>query len=232
MTGHACQGGRWHTTNDFYWSAATERRIHQKSKMLDENSTIFRWKGTGLFFEEIFESLSGVGRTAGYGLRKSGGDLRGLLIRRGSGVFFDGGAELVELAVVFAVLGSDAFENGLRTLKLRAGIEEAALFAAMKFGIALGTSAAGIEAGREDGTTIGATSAGDRADHARRARAEMIVLSARTALGRLAFGAGLLFFVAIAVAAMAVLTIHRYLRALALRQCERKEFALRQTCTS
>jgi len=176
--------------------------------------------------------LSGVGRTARNGLRKSGSDLCGLLIRRGSGVFFDGGAELVKLAIVFAVFGSDAFGNGLRTLKLRAGIEEAALLAAMKFGIALGASAAGIEAGREDSTTIGATSAGDGADHARRARAEMIVLSAGTALGRLAFGAGLLFFVAIAVAAMAVLTIHRYLRALALRQCERKEFALRQTCTS
>jgi hypothetical protein len=188
--------------------------------MLDENSTIFRWKGTGLLLEEIFESLSGVGRTAGYGLRKRGGDLRRLLIGGRRSVLFDGGAELVELAVVFAVFGSDAFGDGLRTLKLRAGIEEATLFAAMKFGIALGASAAGIEARREDGTTIGATSAGHGADHARRARAEMIVLSAGTALGRLTFGAGLLFFVAIAVAAMAVLTIHRYLRALALRQCE------------
>jgi hypothetical protein len=51
-------------------------------------------------------------------------------------------------------------------------------------------------------------------------------------LWRLAFGTGLLFFVAVAIAAMAVLTIHRYLRALASRQYERKEFALRQTCTS
>ena len=60
----------------------------------------------------------------------------------------------------------------------------------------------------------------------------MIVLSAGTALRWLAFGAGLLFFVAIAIAAMAVLTIHRYLRALASRPCEQKQFALRQTCTS
>jgi hypothetical protein len=35
-------------------------------------------------------------------------------------------------------------------------------------------------------------------------------------LRRLTFGAGLLFFVAIAVAAMAVLTIHKYLRTLTL----------------
>jgi len=43
----------------------------------------------------------------------------------------------------------------------------------------------------------------------------MIVLAAGTALGRLAFGAGLLFLFAIAVAAMAVLTIHKILRKLA-----------------
>jgi hypothetical protein len=43
----------------------------------------------------------------------------------------------------------------------------------------------------------------------------MIVLAAGTALGRLAFGAGLLFFFAIAIAAMAVLTIHKILRKLA-----------------
>jgi hypothetical protein len=35
-------------------------------------------------------------------------------------------------------------------------------------------------------------------------------------LGRFTFGAGLLFFVAIAIAAMAVLTIHKFLRTLAL----------------
>jgi hypothetical protein len=53
----------------------------------------------------------------------------------------------------------------------------------------------------------------------------MIVLSARAALGWLAFRAGLLFFVAIAIAAMAVLTIHKFLRTLARTpawlRCER-----------
>jgi hypothetical protein len=183
------RAGRRHTINDFYWSAATERRIHQKSKMMDENATIFRWNGTGLFLEEIFEGLTGVRRTAGNGLRKSGGDLRGLLIGGGRSVLFDGGAEFVKLAIIFAVFGGDAFRDGLRAFKLRAGIEEAALFAAMKLSVALGTSAAGIETGREDCSAIGATSASDGADHAGRARAEMIVLSAGTALGRLTFGA-------------------------------------------
>src|ERR1700756_285082 len=185
-----------------------------------------------LLLEQVFEGLARIGRTARNRLWKSGGDLRRLLIRRGSGVLLDGGAEFVELAIVLAVFGSDAFGNRLRTFKLRTGIEEAALFAAMQFGVALGAGAAGVEAGGEDSSTIGAARAGYRADHARSARAEMIVLSARTALRRLAFGAGLLFFVAIAIAARGVLPIHRSLRALALRQCEPKASALRQTCTS
>ena len=176
--------------------------------------------------------MAGVKRSAGSWLRKSGGNLRGLLVRSGSGVFLDGGAEFVEFTVVLAVFGSDAFGNRLCPFKLRTGIEETALFAAVQFRVALGAGATGVEARGEDSSTIGAPRTGYRADHARRARAEMIVLSARTALRRLAFGAGLLFLVAIAIAAMAVLTIHRYLRALALRQCEPVESALRQTCTS
>jgi hypothetical protein len=101
----------------------------------------------------------------------------------------------------------------------------------VEFGVALWAGAGGVEAGDEDRTAIGATRAGDSADHARSARAEMIVLTAGTALRGLAFGAGLLFFFGIAVAAMAVLTIHRYLRAVAWQQSEGKDFALGQTCT-
>ena len=56
----------------------------------------------------------------------------------GSGVFFDGGAEFVKLAIVLAVLGSDAFGDGLRALKLCAGIEEAALLAAVQLELHLG----------------------------------------------------------------------------------------------
>jgi hypothetical protein len=170
----------------------------------------------GLLLEEILEGLASVWRTAGNGFRKRCGDLRGLLIRSGRGVLFDGGTEFVELAIILAVLGSDALRDGLRTFKLRAGIEEAALLAAMKFRVALGTGARGIEAGSENGSAIGAAGAGDSADHAGSAGTEMIVLAAGTTLRRFTFGAGLLFFVAIAVAAMAVLTVHKYLRTLTL----------------
>ena len=141
--------------------------------------------------------------------------MRRLLVGRGGGIFFDGGTEFVELAIVLAVFGRDAFRDRLGAFKLRAGIEEAALFAAVKFGIALGTRALGVEAGREDRAAICATSASDGADHARSAGTEMIVLSAGTALWGLTFGARLLFFIGIAIAAMTVLTIHKILRTLA-----------------
>ena len=143
----------------------------------------------GLLLEEILEGLASVGRPAGNGFRKRCGDLRGLLIRSRRGVLFDGGAEFVKLAIVFAVLGGDALRDGLRTFKLRAGIEKTALFAAMKFGVALGAGARGIEAGSENRSAIGTAGTGDGADHAGSAGPEMIVLAAGTALRRLTFGA-------------------------------------------
>ena len=136
-------------------------------------------------------------------------------VGRGCGIFLDRGAELVELAVVAGVLGSDAFGDGLRALELRGRIEEAALFATVELEAALGTFAVGIEAGVQNGATVGAASAGDGADHARGARAELIGV-ARSARWRptivmLTAAMALVFlFVAlgIAVSAMAVFAIH------------------------
>ncbi len=68
-------------------------------------------------------------------------------VGRGRGVFFDGGAELVEFAFVASVLGSDAFGDVLRALELRGGVEEPALLATVKLKAALGAFAVGIEAG-------------------------------------------------------------------------------------
>ena len=68
-------------------------------------------------------------------------------VGRGGGVLFHGGAELIEFAVVAGVLGSDAFGDGLRALELSSGIEETALFTAVKLETALGAFAVGIEAG-------------------------------------------------------------------------------------
>ena len=103
--------------------------------------------------------------------RGFGRSLRGLRISGRRGVLFDGHAEFIESAGVPCVLGRYAFGNRLRALELRSRVEEPALFAAMKLEIAFGTLAIGIEAGRKDGSAIGTASAGDSADHARRARA-------------------------------------------------------------
>src|SRR5260370_4272090 len=148
----------------------------------------------GLLLEEILEGLASVWWTAGNGFRKRCGDLRGLLIGSRRGVLFDGGAEFVKLAIVFAVLGSDALRDGLRTFKLRSGIEKAALLAAMKFRVALGTGARGIEAGSENGSAIGAAGAGDSAYHAGCSGAEVIYFTAGHTLRRLKFDASLTFF--------------------------------------
>ena len=142
-----------------------------------------------LLLEEVFEGLARVRWTTRGRLRERGGDLRGLLIGGGCSVLFDGRPKLVELTIVLAIFWSNAFGDGLGTFKLRAGIEKAALFAAMQFGVALGAGAAGVEAGREDRAAIRAAGAGYSADHAGSAGAKMIVLSPRAALRWLAFRA-------------------------------------------
>lgn len=174
-----------------------------------------------LLFEEVLEGLAGV-----HGTRGSGGfdgDLRGLHIGGGSGVFFHGGAKFVELASVLGVFGSDAGRDGLGTFKLDAAVEKTALLAAMQLKIALGTFTVGIEAGNEDRSTIGAAGAGDGADHARGARAEMIGGTARTALRGLAIGLIFLLLAVlpfgVAIAAVTVLAIHKCLRPSVLTDC-------------
>jgi len=165
-----------------------------------------------LLFEEVFEGLAGVERARRSGLGSSG--LCGLRVARRGGVFFNRHAKFVESASVLRVFRRDTFWDGLRAFKLRAGVEEAALLAAVKLEIALGTLAVGIESGGENGAAVGAARAGDRPDHARSARAEVIVLAARSALRGLSFLAMFLFVLlfVIAVAAMTILTVHVRLR--------------------
>src|SRR5215475_15812391 len=111
-----------------------------------------------LFLEEIFEGLAGVERTGRRDFR-SDGSLGGLLVGSGSRVLLDGHAKFVKLAGVLAVFGGDALGNGLHALELCSGIEITALFAAVQFGVALGTGPVGIEAGCEDGATVRTASA-------------------------------------------------------------------------
>jgi len=152
--------------------------------------------------------------------------LGGLRVGRGSGIFFDGHAEFVELAIVAGILGSDALGDGLGALELGAGIKEAALLAAVKFELALRAFAVGVESGGEDGAAVGTSAAGDGADHARGAWAELI--GAGTALRRFALVLlSLLAFFRVAVAAMTVLSIHKRLRPDALPDCKQNCLKLR-----
>jgi hypothetical protein len=138
--------------------------------------------------------------------------LRGLGIRRWRGVFFDGHAKFVKLAIIFRIFGSDALRDGLGALELGAGIEEAALLAAVQLKLALGALAVRVETSGKDSAAIGTTTARDGADHTRGSRAELI--GARATLRRLPIVALFSFFAffRVAVPAMTVLSIHKRLR--------------------
>jgi hypothetical protein len=190
------------------WQSGGGHKIAEAERKNTRDKTIAE-----LLLEEIFEGLARIGWARRNGCFRLGG-LRGLRISCRRGVFFDGHAKFVKCAGVLGVLGRDALGDGLRTLELRAGIEEAALLATVKLEIALGALAAGIETGGENGAAVGAACSGDGANHAGSARAEMIV-GARAAGGRLFFMMRALFFVllfGIAIAAMAILTVHVRLR--------------------
>ena len=164
---------------------------------------------TILFLEEVLKGLARI-VVARRGWR--GGRSSLLCIGCGRGVFFDRSAKFVERAVVLGVLRRDAVWNRLRALKLSAAVEEPALLATVQFKSALGTLTVRIKATREDSAAIGATRARDGANHARRARAELI--GTRTALRRLAVmrAVFLILFFRVAIAAVIILSIHKNLR--------------------
>ena len=102
----------------------------------------------------------------------------------------------------------------MRAFELDTGIEEAALFAGVKFKLAFWACAIGVEAGGQDGAAICAAAASDGAHHSRRAWTELVRAS-RAAGGRFAIMMNFRFFVVffrVAITAVAVLSIHERLR--------------------
>ena len=168
----------------------------------------------GLLLEEVFEGLARVVGTR----RRHGCRSGGLSVGGRRGVFFNRHAKFVEGAIGARVLGGDALGNGLGAFELRAGVEEAALLAAMQLKLALRAFAVGVEARGEDRAAVGAAGARNGANHARRARTELIGAT-RTTGWRLLFmrALALLTFFGIAVTAMTILAIHKYLHAPALK---------------
>jgi hypothetical protein len=157
-----------------------------------------------LFLEEILESpasVIGARYASGNGGRIGVGNWRGILL--------ESHAKLEKLAGVAGVLSRNGHLDGLGTLKLRAAIEMEALLAGVELEFATGALAESFIAGPEDSAAIGAAGANDVGDHARRVRAEHIVLlGARLGRARLAF-----FFlfaaIFILIAPCFVLPLHR-----------------------
>ena len=116
--------------------------------------------------------MAGVGG-ARWGWRRTCGGGR-LGVRSRGGSFFNGHAEFIEGAIVLGVLGGDALGNGLRAFELDAGVEEAALFAGVKFELAFGAFAIGVEARGQDRAAICAAATSDGADHSGGAWAELV----------------------------------------------------------
>jgi hypothetical protein len=158
-----------------------------------------------LFLEEVLKRLPGVQR-ARWGYWR-GGNVVGLRVGGRSGVFFHRGSEGIKRAIVFYIFGSDALRDGLRALEAHAGIEEAALFAAVQFKLALGASPFGVEAGRQHCAAIRAARARYRADHTRGAGTELIG-AARTTGRRFSRLFFFFFVLRVTIAAVIVLAIH------------------------
>jgi hypothetical protein len=164
-----------------------------------------------LLLEKIFESLACIVVTRWRSRRGTGS--RWLCVGSRRRVLLHSRAKFVELAIVLRVLRRDALRDRLRAFKLRAGIEIAALFAAVQFQLALGACSVGIESRRQHRPAIRAPRACHGSDHARRAWPELIG-SARPArrwfaVVRFIF---LFAFFRVAVPAVTVLSIHKRLR--------------------
>ena len=161
-----------------------------------------------LLLEEVLEGLASVVVARGR-WRRGGSTL--LRVGGGGSVLLYRGAKFVERAFVLGVFRRNALGDALRALKLGAAVEEAALLATVQLEGALGTLAVRVKATTEHGAAIGAARAGDGADHARGARAELI--GARTALRRLAVMRAvlLLLLFRVAIAAVIILSIHKCL---------------------
>jgi hypothetical protein len=161
--------------------------------------------GLDLFLEKILKCLAGIAGTrnvpGGNRWSRNGG--------RGRRIFFDRGAEFVEPAIVPLVLARNAFGNRLHAFKSRARIEIRALLAGMQFVSALRTLPFRIETGLQHGAAIRASRTRDGADHARRARSDLI-------LSRVAFWRPFLFFLGLVgrahVAPLPILPLQMNLR--------------------
>src|SRR5580700_2050499 len=163
-----------------------------------------------LLLEEILEGLARV-----VGTPRSGSNRGSYSVVHQGRIFFDGHAEFEKRAIVFRVFFGDALGDRLRAFKLLAGIEVNALFAAVQLGVATRTLTIRIEARHQHRAATGTARPHHGSHHAGGSRAHHFLLGAGLALGtRVAVGAVssvpfLVFGVAVAVAPLLILPVHR-----------------------
>jgi hypothetical protein len=159
-----------------------------------------------LFLEEVVECLAGAVRAIGRGISRGRSGRTRCGCRRG--VLLYRRAECVKRAFVSRIFFGDALGDWLCALELRARVEVHALFAAVQLESATRAGAVPVEARLEHHTAIRAARARDGANHARRARPDLLLV--RPVFRRAFFL--LLGGVRIHVTPLAILPLQRYLR--------------------
>jgi hypothetical protein len=149
-----------------------------------------------LFLEKILECLAGIGWTR----RALGGSRCPCDGSRWRSVLFDRRTKFVERAMVPLVLARNALRHRLHAFKSRARVKIGALLAGVQLESALRALTLRVETRLQDGAAIRASRSRDRADHARRARSDLV-------LSRVAFGWPFLFFLGLVRTHVAVLFI-------------------------
>jgi len=127
---------------------------------------------TILFLEEVLKGLARI-VVARRGWR--GGRSSLLCIGCGRGVFFDRSAKFVERALVYLVFAGNPFGNGLHAFEARGGVKVSALLAAMQLETAPRALPFRVETLLQHGAAIRTARSGNRANHARRSRPDLLL---------------------------------------------------------
>ena len=171
-----------------------------------------------LLLEEVFKRLAGIQRPAiGRRLHRN---LRRLHIRRWRRVFLHRHSELVKSTIVLRVFRRNPRRNRLSALELRTRIEKPALLATVQLKPALRAFPVGVKSRNQHRPAIRTARPRDGSHHPWRPRSKMVRSSPRPALRRLAIRSFFLFVLfRVAIAAVAVLAIHKRLRPSASTDC-------------
>jgi hypothetical protein len=156
-----------------------------------------------LLLKQILKRLSRVRGPSGGNRRRCG-----IRVRHRRSILLNRHPKFIKWAIVSRVFLSNPLGNRLHAFKPRAGIEKAALFAAVKFKLATRALPIQVRPGSQYRAAIRASCARYASHHARRSRPHLIWPWPRLRWTPLA-PALFIFFVAVAVAALLILPLHQ-----------------------